>query len=380
MISPSLWPQQPFKAIFIIFRVSSLVVLLPYWYIYYAFPSLRPRRSWNLNEAVMVRLIHWMMPINWKCKLNLLSFDKARQLSQSELKESSFIWLNPVEPHLVQGPAKHEKIKPMRIPGYVWPKFGDFVAYNGLVGLFMHGGGYMMGNASETYGELRIVRDLHKISEIKMILSVDYRLIHEGSHPAQLIDALSAYAYLVNVAKVDPSRIVIMGACAGGHLALMLARYLHDEKILPMPAGIMLFSPWLDMVIDGKIEQGTAAERPNTDIDLLNTSYVVNLRFLGHHSEELFSSPLLSGNLAPTGSYVGYPKTFISIGECEAWRMENEQLRDAMVRDGVDVTLDMQEDAVHDFWGFGDIVPSKKARAQVARNAVDWISSLRRSS
>jgi len=27
-----------------------------------------------------------------------------------------------------------------------------------------------------------------------------------------------------------------------GHLALMLTRYLHDEKVLPLPLGLMLFS------------------------------------------------------------------------------------------------------------------------------------------
>jgi acetyl esterase/lipase len=209
-----------------------------------------------------------------------------------------------------------------------------------------------------------------------MVLSVDYRLSHEACHPGQLLDALAGYAHLIHDAKVDPSRIVIMGACAGGHLALMLARYLHDMKVLPMPAGIMLFSPWVDLVIDGEIEKGKVAPRPNTAIDLLSTSFLANLKFLGHHSQELLSLPLLSANLAPAGSHIDYPPTFISVGECEAWRRENEQLRDLMIQDGVDVTFDVQEDAVHDFWGFGNMVPSAKARTQVARNVTEWVSSL----
>jgi acetyl esterase/lipase len=148
------------------------------------------------------------------------------------------------------------------------------------------------------------------------------------------------------------------------------------------------------IVIDREIEQGKVSPRPNTDIDLLSTSFLANLKFLGHHSQELLSLHLLSASmcafnhtlsyglltkhrpdLAPAGSYIDYPRTFISIGGCEAWRRENEQLRDLMVQDGVDVTFDIQEDAVHDFWGFGSAVPSTKARTQVARNATEWISA-----
>ncbi|KAF8627858.1 hypothetical protein AX15_004205 [Amanita polypyramis BW_CC] len=395
---PPIWYLQPFKALYITVRLSALLPLLPYWYLRNLLPAHRPRPSWTLSESIMVRLIHWVMLLNGNCNLSPLCTDKMRQVPEDELKETSFVWIEPVavdpESSLVRGPAKDDKIKPDRIPGYVWPKGADFAAYDGLVGLFMHGGGYIMGNGTETYGELGeehgyehwcithtltihlrpgIVRELQKSSNIKMFLSVDYRLSHEACHPGQLLDALSAYVYLVNTAKVHPSRIVIIGACAGGHLALMLARYLHEEKVLPMPIGIMLFSSWVDMVIDGQIQRGLMKGKPNDDIDLLNTSYNINLKFLGHHPEKLLFSPLLSANLAPNGSYTGYPRTFISVGGCEAWRRENQELRDLMFLDGVDVAFDVQEDAVHDFWGFGDIVPSKKARAQVAKVAMEWI-------
>jgi acetyl esterase/lipase len=47
-------------------------------------------------------------------------------------------------------------------------------------------------------------------------IAVDYRLVNDAPHPAQLIDALSGYCHLTDVLGIPSSRIVIIGACAGG--------------------------------------------------------------------------------------------------------------------------------------------------------------------
>ena len=44
---------------------------------------------------------------------------------------------------------------------------------------------------------------------------MDYRLSGEASHPAQLLDASSGYAYLVKGCNISPERIVIIADCAG---------------------------------------------------------------------------------------------------------------------------------------------------------------------
>jgi hypothetical protein len=46
-----------------------------------------------------------------------------------------------------------------------------------------------------------------------------------------------------------------------------------------------------------------------------------------------------------------------------------------MVSDGVDVILNIQADAVHDFWGFGGI-PSNRARARLAYEVEAWVDAL----
>jgi hypothetical protein len=49
-----------------------------------------------------------------------------------------------------------------------------------------------------------------------------------------------------------------------------------------------------------------------------------------------------------------------------------------MRQDGVDVTVDVQIDAVHDFWGMGSIVPSEEARKKVALRVYEWVMGLQK--
>ncbi|KAJ6546645.1 Alpha/Beta hydrolase protein [Mycena vulgaris] len=363
---------QPLKGIYITLRLLALIPLIPAWAIISVFS--RPRASWTIVECVAIRLIRWVMPLNAQCGLSPQSTDKTREVPQKELKETSFVWLEPIPDSLVVGIAADDRVKPVRIPGYIWPKNADLKT-DGLVGLFIHGGGYMMGNGSESFEETNVARVIYQKTKIKRILSLDYRLSGEACHPAQLLDALAAYSHLVNTVRIHPTKIVVFGACAGGHLILLLLRYLYEEKVLPMPAAAILFSPWVDMVIDKEIESELTAERPNTSVDLLATSFAANLQFLGHSPLSLLSTPYLSANRAPHNAYKGYPPVFVSVGDAEAFRRECEQLVALMRTDGVDVELDVQEDAVHDFLGF-TIVPSEKARENVMVRVQSWVDAL----
>jgi dienelactone hydrolase len=66
--------------------------------------------------------------------------------------------------------------------------------------------------------------------------AVDYRLSGEACHPAQLLDALAGYRYLVQGCKVSPERIVIMADCAGSRWSTY---YVTDNDL----DGVLNFSP-----------------------------------------------------------------------------------------------------------------------------------------
>lgn len=110
--------------------------------------------------------------------------------------------------------------------------------------LWMHGGGLVLGRpeqddprASGYAAALGIV-----------VVSVRYRLAPEHPFPAGLDDCLAAWRWLQrNAARlgVDPQRVAVGGASAGGGLAAALAQRLADEGGT-QPAAQLLVYPMLD--------------------------------------------------------------------------------------------------------------------------------------
>jgi acetyl esterase/lipase len=81
------------------------------------------------------------------------------------------------------------------------------------------------------------------------LFAVDYRLSPANPFPSALIDALSAYRYLVQNEKISPDTIFFGGDSAGGNLATSTAIYLRDCPALGFgtPKGLVLISPWIDL-------------------------------------------------------------------------------------------------------------------------------------
>ncbi|KAL6235574.1 hypothetical protein BDW75DRAFT_230192 [Aspergillus navahoensis] len=98
------------------------------------------------------------------------------------------------------------------------------------------------------------------------VLSVRYRLAPQNPFPAALVDAFTAYLYLIAPppgslhAPIPPNKIILAGDSAGGNLSLVLLQTLltlhrtsttvafHNTSIpITPPAGIAVSSPWCDI-------------------------------------------------------------------------------------------------------------------------------------
>jgi acetyl esterase/lipase len=107
--------------------------------------------------------------------------------------------------------------------------------------LWIHGGGYVLGTAQQHDALChRFTRELGIT-----VASVDYRLAPEHPYPAPLEDCYSALTWLAGLPAVDPARVAIGGASAGGGLAAALALLARDRGDVT-PTLQLLAYPMLD--------------------------------------------------------------------------------------------------------------------------------------
>ena len=64
-------------------------------------------------------------------------------------------------------------------------------------------------------------------------------------------------------------KIVLIGDSSGGNLVLTMARWLRDEKLLPEPDGLLLFSPSCDTSHAFPADPCFYVPRPNASTDYL---------------------------------------------------------------------------------------------------------------
>ena len=109
--------------------------------------------------------------------------------------------------------------------------------------LWIHGGGYIVGSPQlEAMWAGRLARDLGVVT-----VSPDYRLAPEHPFPAALDDCMATLTWMranADELGIDPDRIAVVGASAGGGLAAAVAQRSHDEGI-PLRAQVLVY-PMLD--------------------------------------------------------------------------------------------------------------------------------------
>ncbi|KDQ51427.1 hypothetical protein JAAARDRAFT_199076 [Jaapia argillacea MUCL 33604] len=352
--------KQPYEALYAVSLLTSYLIRVPYWVLISLLPSTRPRPSWTFFEAFIVHSNKFLffgrcLPDGYQPE----AVDVADIPEQKTLKKSHVVVIPPAKEKYLAGMATIDpSIVPISIPGYF---FGDererTKALPGeKVWLLAHGGGYFDAHARENGWPCVQVFAMLRNSKTDKVLTFEYRLAPQAPWPAPLLDAISAYAYLVDDCGFEPQNIMIGGDSAGGHLALALARYLRDEKTLPMPKCLLLNSPWSDFSVDA----------PAIDSDVLDMvahGPVIRKLFaangtIRHTSNPPsatptidFSSPYFSpaSTDSPPGSFTGFPTTLITYGSAEAMMPEIMRLKEKMQGDGVDVATVVGKDGMHDF-------------------------------
>lgn len=146
---------------------------------------------------------------------------------------------------IVRGPkgfrTKHEVISAVHVT-HIYPT----TAKAGRIILYLHGGGYVVGSAQS---HTKLAAQIGHAAQSNVCL-VEYHLAPKHRCPRAIEDVLGVYEALL-AAGQDPAQVVIAGDSAGGGLTLTAAIAIRDAG-LPLPAALVLFSPWVDLSLSGE--------------------------------------------------------------------------------------------------------------------------------
>ena len=202
----------------------------------------------------------------------------------------------------------------------------------GRVVLYLHGGGYVIGSPRSHRHLAAAIASAAGASA----LLLDYRLAPEHPYPAAVDDAAAAYRWLLDQA-IAPARIVIAGDSAGGGLTVATLLALRDARV-PLPAGGVCISPWVDLTCGG------ASYATKADADpIVKRAGVEEMAqaYLGATSPR---TPLASPLFADLR---GLPPLLIHVGTDEVLLDDAVQLADRAKAAGVDTTLEVHERMIH---------------------------------
>jgi acetyl esterase/lipase len=218
--------------------------------------------------------------------------------------------------------------------------------------LYLHGGGYVCGSPRTHMGLLkRLAQETHA-----QVLALDYRLAPEAPYPAALADGWAAYWWLL-AQGVAPQTLFLAGDSAGGGLCVALMVAVRDAG-LPLPAGALLFSPWVDLAFRG------ASIYSNAPRDYLNEMWLRACALM-YLQEEHADTPLASPLYA---DLQGLPPLLIQVGTAEMLFDDATRLAHHAVECGVPVELELWENMVH-VWQMLDAI-EPRAREAVLRAAL----------
>ena len=205
-------------------------------------------------------------------------------------------------------------------------------AVPGRVVLYLHGGGYVIGSPRSHRHLAAAIAGAAGASA----LLLDYRLAPEHPFPAAVEDATAAYRWLLDQATA-PEHIVIAGDSAGGGLTVATVLALREARV-PLPAGGVSISPWVDLTCSGASYATKAAADPivrRAGVEEMARAY------LGATPPR---TPLASPLFADLR---GLPPLLIHVGSDEVLLDDAVQLAERAKAAGVDATLEIYDRMIH---------------------------------
>ena len=226
--------------------------------------------------------------------------------------------------------------------------------------LFLHGGGWVMGDLDSHDG---VCRRLANLAACRVI-AVDYRMAPEHRFPAAVEDAAAALAWVTASAAtlgVDPARIAVGGDSAGGNLAAVLAIMGRDGEA-PASMFQLLLYPAVDLAMASASYARVTEGLPLTAVTMRY--------FIDHYAPDADqrldwrASPLRAERLA------GTPPALVLTVAHDPLADEGRAYADRLEAEGVRVTALHLADQIHGVLTMGRVIAAGDPVLQYAAAAL----------
>ncbi|MEE6179759.1 alpha/beta hydrolase [Mycobacterium sp. 050134] len=209
--------------------------------------------------------------------------------------------------------------------------------------LWIHGGGTLMGTATQ---DDKFLRKLSRRTDVA-IAAVEHRLAPEHPYPTPLEDCYAALSWLTRQPWVDPARIGVGGASAGGCFAAALAQRAVDRGEIDLAYQLLVY-PMLD---DRTGADGDGRKR------LMWTGQDNQLawRWYLNGADPREAAPARRTDLS------GLPPTWIGIGTLDLFYEESLEYARRLRAAGVAVHEEIVPGAFHAFDQIADKAPASVA-------------------
>lgn len=204
--------------------------------------------------------------------------------------------------------------------------------------LWSHGGGYLFGHPEQDeWRSLALARELGIT-----VAAIRYRLAPAHPSPAAVEDAHAALLWLAAQPGVDPERIAIGGASAGGGLTASLALYAHDRGEV-RPAFQLLVYPMLD----DRTVLRTDLDTRNVRVWTPRSNRFGWTSYLGQEPGSAGVSPYAAP--ARRADVSGLPPAWIGVGTLDLFHDEDLAYAERLRQAGVPCELLVVPGAFHGF-------------------------------
>ena len=225
--------------------------------------------------------------------------------------------------------------------------------------LYMHGGGWVLGNA-DTHD--RLVREL-AVGTGAAVVFVEYDRSPEARYPVAIEQGYATAQWIVRdgaANQLDPARIAVAGDSVGGGMTAALALMANERGDVRFVQQSMYY-PVTDAAMDtGSYKQ--FAEGYFLTAKAMAWFWDAYLPDIDRRSES-YASPLRASD----EQLAGLPPAFVIVDEADVLRDEGEAYAARLRAAGVAVTTIRYDGMTHDFMMLNPLSNTRATRAAVAQ-------------